>query len=753
MNTQHEKLIGLGFSLLWLKEKSKAPIDMGWTKAPKKTLKELQHTYSPGLNTGVRLGVNSNLADGTFLAVIDCDVKSTDPLHLKELEAMLTKIVGVDTPVVLSGRGNGSKHLYIKTPKPLKPFRFAQSSEKIRVLMPSTRPSQNEIEQLSGGELDKGVRLRAAWEISVMGTGQQVVLPPSIHPDTGKEYSWHKVIESLSEIPLVDIKTPERANAPSLKVRDTFTPVEYDLVGGKLNQKWQSMILSGEGVSDRSAALLSATLAMLSQGWDDATILTILSDRDNFLGNAAYEHTKSGNRTKAVMWLEQYTLKKAKDSMSAERDFEVVLDDMECPLLNDAEAAIQNEALLGVAENWRNLLDRTQTGKLRCTYRNTYLVLKYAPDRNYFSRDDFTNVDYIDKDPPWENGPRHLVSNKDALYIKRWLTFNFNLEPTIALLFEAIDTLSCERRFHPVRDFLDGLSWDGTERLTNWAKDYLRSTSPEIYLREVSRLSILAMVKRIYEPGCKFDSVIILEGDQGIGKSTAARTLAGEWFSDMPLRFDKDGVLGIQGHWVIELGELSVMSRGDVNQLKEFISHQFDKVRPPFERKIETYPRQCIFIGTTNNEEYLKDKTGNRRYLPIKVGQVDIKGLRLNRDQLLAEAVWEYKNFGAQLYLEGEALDIAQCEQHARLEIDYWSDEIDEILNDSESLSLEGFALKDLVTHPKAHGLSIKTRADQMRISDILKSKGYQKRHTMKGKIWSKFRKPMTTMTTMTTSI
>jgi len=225
-----------------------------------------------------------------------------------------------------------------------------------------------------------------------------------------------------------------------------------------------------------------------------------------------------------------------------------------------------------------------------------------------------------------------------------WLQRAWRVEFSPQTVGKAVESMARDRRFHPVREALAALPpWDGTRRNSEWLSDYLGVTRTE-YTALVGTFFLRGMVQRVMNPGCKFDYAMVLEGEQGRGKSTVARLLAWHWFCDTDLDLsNKDSLLALPGHWVYEIAELGSLMKAEERKQKSFLSRQEDEFRPPYGQRLVKVPRQNVFIGTTNEEEYLKDATGGRRFWPIMCGDsFNLDGLRDALPQMYAEALADY---------------------------------------------------------------------------------------------------------------
>lgn len=285
--------------------------------------------------------------------------------------------------------------------------------------------------------------------------------------------------------------------------------------------------------------------------------------------------------------------------------------------------------------------------------------------------------------------------------------------------------LALYNRFHPVREYLDSLTWDEKPRIDGWLVKYGGVTNSE-YARAVGSIVLIAAVRRIMEPGCKFDEALILEGAQGKNKSTALATLAvrEEWFTDdLPLDADtKRFIEAIGGKWIVEAGELKGMRKGEIDALKSTLSRRVDIARLAYGRHPAEIPRQCVIIGSTNSEHYLKDPTGNRRFWPVRCGEFDVEGLRRDRDQLWAEArVREAR--GESIRLAPRLYPAAGEEQEARR----LSDPFEEALETHLGERTGKLRAHDVWTIIGKADVGRRTQEDMNRLGEVMRRLGWER--------------------------
>jgi predicted P-loop ATPase len=254
-------------------------------------------------------------------------------------------------------------------------------------------------------------------------------------------------------------------------------------------------------------------------------------------------------------------------------------------------------------------------------------------------------------------------------------------------------------RFNPIVEYFTSLIWDGVPRLDTWLHKYLGCDDNE-YHTAIGSKWMIGAVARVYEPGCKFDSALILEGIQGVGKSEVFHIIGGKWFTDdVDQLGTKDCAMQIHGAWIVEMAELSSMTYSDVNKAKAFITRQVDKFRPPYGREVRDFPRMNAFAGTVNGMEYLKDDTGGRRFWPASVKFVAKRELEADRDQLIAEAIHRYL-LDEKWWLDNpDVIEVATEEQESRMTSDPWLASIDNYVSDASRVSRQGFYVTELLEH------------------------------------------------------
>jgi len=286
------------------------------------------------------------------------------------------------------------------------------------------------------------------------------------------------------------------------------------------------------------------------------------------------------------------------------------------------------------------------------------------------------------------------VGDEDAIRMVTWLEREWKIRVSASATAQAISVASRQHSHHPVKDYLDGLTWDGTPRLGSWLHDHL-GVGVSAYASNVGTWWMISAVARIFKPGCKADHVLIFEGEQGLCKSGALGVLGGAWFTDeLPDLSDKDARQQLRGIWIVEMPELSTLGRSGVAVAKKFFAQSTDRYRPSFGTKARNYPRQCIFAGSVNEHGYLQDPTGNRRFWPVLVTRrADLPALRLVRDQLWAEAVYLYHEGHAWWPNTQEQEEDCTMEQEDRYQGDAWESLISVYLDRASEPTHAGLVL------------------------------------------------------------
>lgn len=309
-------------------------------------------------------------------------------------------------------------------------------------------------------------------------------------------------------------------------------------------------------------------------------------------------------------------------------------------------------------DEWKTDLEYTKSGKLLCNIANIIHILENDPAlAGHIVHDLFTGMDSAKDGLPWNKNANQWTDTDDA-NLRVWLEKHYDITGKEKIA-DALTAVLTRHSYHPIRDYLSGLTWDGVPRLDRIIIDYMGAEDSELN-RAMSRKHFVAAVARVFNPGCKYDYCLIMSGAEGIGKSTLLSVMGGKWFNDSITTLEgKEGMEQLRRAWVVELGELSSIKRSDVEQVKAHLSKQVDIYRAAYARRVLEHPRQCVFCGTTNEALFLKGDTGNRRFWVIPVVAELRKyrdwseAIRRDRDQLWAEAVHYYKQ-GEPLYLSEE---------------------------------------------------------------------------------------------------
>lgn len=340
--------------------------------------------------------------------------------------------------------------------------------------------------------------------------------------------------------------------------------------------------------------------------------------------------------------------------------------------------------------------------------------------------DEFADRCYWSGDAPPLSGierPRagQEIADHHATYVHHWFARRRFISLKKTAVQDAIVSACRSNTVHPLKAYLKRLEWDGKLRLSEWLTNYL-GADLNVYTAGVARWWLISAVARVAKPGCQADHMLVLEGPQGLGKSTALRILAGDWY--LPTLPDiKNPAAGhmLQGNWIAEVGELDALRRQDLTTVKDFVTRTVDKYRPPYGRFQLSRPRQLVFAATTNEDSYLQDATGGRRFWPVLTRQLRREELARDRDQLWAEAVAAYRT-GEHWWPDADREAGVRLEQSARHAVDEWQETIRAWV---ESKDRSGFSIGEVL----AGALSLEpgkwSRADQTRVGLALKMLGY----------------------------
>lgn len=376
---------------------------------------------------------------------------------------------------------------------------------------------------------------------------------------------------------------------------------------------------------------------------------------------------------------------------------------------------------------WADILDHNPSNKLpRPTLANAVTVLQHDP---LWGPDNLHYDEFLDRVMIRENS--HLREYKDeddtriTVYLQQDIGIVSIAEAQVA---SAVRYVASQRPRHCAREYVRSVTWDGEPRIAHALEDFWgvepTEEQPLEYIRAVSANLLVGMIARIMRPGCQLDTMVILEGSQGIGKSKSLRILGGDWYMLAAESVtSKDFFQGLPGKWLVEIGELDATSKADKERTKIVISTPTDRYRASYARRAVDHPRQCVFVGTTNRTDYGNDATGLRRLWPVTCGELNCDGLALMRAQLFAEALVLFEAGATWWETPNSAAPVQRARQHQ----DVWTDIVLAwLVNQDETTSADALMNSPLKFHVSDIG-----RHEQNRIADILDLDGW-KRQTIR---------------------
>lgn len=390
--------------------------------------------------------------------------------------------------------------------------------------------------------------------------------------------------------------------------------------------------------------------------------------------------------------------------------------------------------------DWYDYLLRKQGSIVACLA-NVVDILEHDENwKGVIAYDEFAQrVVKLKKPPYWNDvGQPGEWDAQDDARTAMWMTKLYRFSPSAAMVAEGIEVLARSNVVNPPKDWLNSLQWDGVRRVDNWMLDFMGVPFTD-YTKRVARWFFMGMVKRVFEPGCKFDYCLVLEGPQGRKKSSALAAIGGEWYGDTDLDLhNKDSMSALRGKMLYEFSELGSVAKAEATKQKSFLSRQVDEYRPVYGRREIRAPRQLIFTGTTNEWEWNKDPTGGRRFWPVAVVQeIDVDGLKESRDQLFAEAVAMVREGLRYWPTATEQADIFDKEQLARTIQESYVDALFEKVNEQ----VGEFSLHYAVTEWLKIDAAKITRDIQTRVGTALRQLGctrHEKRTDTLSRFWYK---------------
>lgn len=535
---------------------------------------------------------------------------------------------------------------------------------------------------------------RLGHGVDVRGENGYIVAPPSLHV-SGRRYEWD-ASSHPDDVAFADLPSWLLALLQSTAATPrASTPMPDAVVHGSRNDTLFRLACSLRARSLSRAAILPALLAT--------------------------------NAERCAPPLDDAEVQKIADSACRYEPGQVPSDSL---AVSDAPSPVYGTPT--GPDDWQHSLRYGAEGRLTKDPGNAVLILANSDAwRGALAYDAFADRVLWTREPEAVPGIATPSAGEfqehDVSYVGHWLAKRCTVTFPRAAVLDAVESAARANTRHPLREYLDGLKWDGEPRLLGWLHTYLGASATE-YTLTVGKLWMMSAVARAYQPGAQVDHMIILEGAQGAGKSSAVRILAGDWYlGSLPdLRDVTRASDAIHGAWLVEIGELDAMRGASATRVKDFISQTTDVYRPAYRRLKVRHPRSCVFIGTTNEGAYLADPTGARRFWPVTVTRLDRAGLERDRDQLWAEARDAFRA-GERWWPEADFAATLRTEQEERYEVDPWDDTVAGYLGGRVGPVYIEDILGDVLEVPRERWDVSANR----RVGGILRRHGWQRRRVM----------------------
>jgi len=759
MLSENESLIRAGVAIVVLRPRDKRPRDTNWTELPRWSWDEAQDRFPAGANIGIRLGEPSRI-DEFYVYGIDLDIRSTDPKDIADAKARLRNIVGdvTDFASVRSGSGGESRHYYFLSDGLFRPKKLAHSKNKVLgrdkkwhwaweidlggtgrqfVLPPSIHPlTRRPYEWINNPGIHQWPLFYRA-EVEAWMPEEKRMTARQGQDAAGSLAEWlHKQPPRFALGEIEDILDKLADNRSSfdhwVEDREGWLKVGMALHDQSKGDEWGfDLWCSFSAASDKFDFDYTQhrwdTFGRTSASKNAVTMRTLFmeSQRAHLGEELGFARPAESYEAMDVARAEKF------DRLREQRPGVVIPDDTP----SDAGEPLDdfyiqdrfNSAIKKMRrseahdkDRWQTELDLTDTNQVRNTPTNIALIA--ANDwrlEGIIAENDFTHEVVQRKPFPALTVTMFDIPCEDPVNGDLWtdkhdgnlnLFFNtrkqgkaggIGLKPTQAALTLAVLSAAQKNRFHPIRDYLKSVRWDGVPRAELLFVTYL-GCPDRLYFREVPKMMLIAAVARVFEPGHKWDFAPILEGVEGKRKSSFIEALGKNWFGELSASFHdrKALVEQMQGKWIMELPELTGMSKSEVGDVKAFMSTRADHVRLAYAKRAAKFPRQSIMIGSTNDGKYLASETGNRRFFPIPcdIDTIDTEGLKNNIDQIWAEAYQLYRDMRKRkpvgdlpLYLSGAAeADEAYAMQSSRKiesAADVYAGQLETFLNSPTTLA------------------------------------------------------------------